>query len=238
MKSNKFSTFSCLIGFVFLFIVVWPTDFVYGQDAEDTNIPDNVSEEPSENDSPAVDMVTERTIDVIESPLEESTAEMPSAVPSPDLETPDIDEGTSSLEEVISAEPELEGMSDDELPGEEEPSLEMDETPPVPEIAEQGAPEEFPLEAMAPPSEPAAEVAGEAVSIEEGETASEEEVDAVSDEESAVASTSETNEKVPEWVRNTARWYGEGTISETEFLNAIGYLIEKGVITTDGKKEE
>lgn len=37
-------------------------------------------------------------------------------------------------------------------------------------------------------------------------------------------------EGVPEWVKNTALWYGEGTISETEFLNAIKFLIENGFI--------
>lgn len=35
---------------------------------------------------------------------------------------------------------------------------------------------------------------------------------------------------VPEWVKNTAKWYGEGKISETEFLNAIKFLINNKVI--------
>lgn len=35
---------------------------------------------------------------------------------------------------------------------------------------------------------------------------------------------------VPEWVKNTAQWYGEGKISETEFLNAIKYLIDNNII--------
>ncbi len=38
-------------------------------------------------------------------------------------------------------------------------------------------------------------------------------------------------EPVPEWVKNTALWYGEGVISETEFLNMIKFLIENNVIT-------
>ena len=40
-------------------------------------------------------------------------------------------------------------------------------------------------------------------------------------------------EPVPEWVKNTALWYGEGVISETEFLNAIKFLIEEGVIVIE-----
>jgi len=37
-------------------------------------------------------------------------------------------------------------------------------------------------------------------------------------------------EGVPPWIKNTALWYGEGSISETEFLNAIKFLIENGLI--------
>lgn len=41
---------------------------------------------------------------------------------------------------------------------------------------------------------------------------------------------------VPSWVKNTAKWYGEGKISETEFLNAIKYLINAGILTLEGTK--
>ena len=40
-------------------------------------------------------------------------------------------------------------------------------------------------------------------------------------------------ESVPDWIRNTAKWYGEGVISETEFLNAIKFLIENNIISLD-----
>ncbi len=40
-------------------------------------------------------------------------------------------------------------------------------------------------------------------------------------------------EAIPEWVRNTALWYGEGNISETEFLNAIKFLVENKIIVLD-----
>ena len=43
-------------------------------------------------------------------------------------------------------------------------------------------------------------------------------------------------ESIPEWVKNNALWYGQGNISETEFLNAIKFLIENDVLvieTTD-----
>ena len=41
---------------------------------------------------------------------------------------------------------------------------------------------------------------------------------------------------VPSWVKNTAKWYGDGKISETEFLNAIKYLINSGILTLDKAK--
>jgi plastocyanin len=40
-------------------------------------------------------------------------------------------------------------------------------------------------------------------------------------------------ESVPEWVKNNALWYGQGDISESEFLNAIKFLIDSGVIVLD-----
>ena len=38
---------------------------------------------------------------------------------------------------------------------------------------------------------------------------------------------------VPEWVKNNALWYGQGVISETEFLNAIKFLIDEGVLVIE-----
>ena len=40
-------------------------------------------------------------------------------------------------------------------------------------------------------------------------------------------------ESVPSWVKNTAKWYGDGQVSETEFLNAIKYLINNGVLNLE-----
>jgi plastocyanin len=40
-------------------------------------------------------------------------------------------------------------------------------------------------------------------------------------------------ESLPQWIKNTALWYGEGSISETEFLNAIKFLIENDLIELD-----
>ena len=35
---------------------------------------------------------------------------------------------------------------------------------------------------------------------------------------------------VPDWIKNTAKWYGDGDISEDDFLNAIKYLIQQKII--------
>ncbi|MFQ5496750.1 MAG: plastocyanin/azurin family copper-binding protein [Nitrosopumilus sp.] len=43
---------------------------------------------------------------------------------------------------------------------------------------------------------------------------------------------------IPEWIKNNALWYGQGTISETEFLNAMKFLIENDVLVIDTKDTE
>lgn len=43
-------------------------------------------------------------------------------------------------------------------------------------------------------------------------------------------------EAVPDWIKNTAKWWVEGKITETEFLNAIKFLIEKNIIIIEQKE--
>ncbi|HJM79528.1 MAG TPA: hypothetical protein QF656_03210 [Nitrosopumilus sp.] len=51
-------------------------------------------------------------------------------------------------------------------------------------------------------------------------------------------STSFVNaENVPNWVKNNALWYGQGQISETEFLNSIKFLIENNIIVLESDKK-
>ena len=38
---------------------------------------------------------------------------------------------------------------------------------------------------------------------------------------------------VPDWVKQTVKWYSEGAVSEKEFLNAIKYLIQNKIIIID-----
>lgn len=35
---------------------------------------------------------------------------------------------------------------------------------------------------------------------------------------------------IPAWIKNTSLWYGEGQVSDTEFINALQYLINQDVI--------
>ena len=42
---------------------------------------------------------------------------------------------------------------------------------------------------------------------------------------------------LPDWIKNTALWYGEGNISEAEFLNAIKYLIENKIIIIEDEEK-
>jgi len=39
-------------------------------------------------------------------------------------------------------------------------------------------------------------------------------------------------ESVPDWVKNTAGWWANDAISETEFVTAIEFLVENGIIST------
>lgn len=44
----------------------------------------------------------------------------------------------------------------------------------------------------------------------------------------------EISEKVPDWIKNNAKWWAEGTISEDDFLNGIQYLIKVGIVSVTG----
>ena len=37
-------------------------------------------------------------------------------------------------------------------------------------------------------------------------------------------------EEVPDWVKNNAGWWADGTISESEFVQGIQFLIKDGII--------
>jgi len=43
---------------------------------------------------------------------------------------------------------------------------------------------------------------------------------------------------VPDWVKNTAGWWAADAISETEFVNAIAYLAEVGIIQLASLNQE
>ena len=37
-------------------------------------------------------------------------------------------------------------------------------------------------------------------------------------------------EKVPDWIKNNAKWWADGMISEDDFLKGITYMVEKGIV--------
>ena len=37
-------------------------------------------------------------------------------------------------------------------------------------------------------------------------------------------------EKIPEWIKNNAKWWADGMISEDDFLKGITYMVEKGIV--------
>ena len=42
------------------------------------------------------------------------------------------------------------------------------------------------------------------------------------------------SELVPAWIKNTAKWWSEGQVSEIEFINAIQFLVGQGIIKLPG----
>lgn len=42
---------------------------------------------------------------------------------------------------------------------------------------------------------------------------------------------------IPDWVKNIALWYGQGTVSEDDFINAIQFLADKGIIKLKGNSD-
>jgi len=49
-------------------------------------------------------------------------------------------------------------------------------------------------------------------------------------EDSELISNGVVDQKVPEWVKNIALWYGEGILSDDEFIDAIRFLIKEGIV--------
>jgi hypothetical protein len=42
--------------------------------------------------------------------------------------------------------------------------------------------------------------------------------------------TSQANAPVPDWIRNNAGWWADDKISEDEFVKALEFLINNGII--------
>ena len=53
-----------------------------------------------------------------------------------------------------------------------------------------------------------------------------------------IVTVSYSEEFVPSWIKNIAKWYGDGLISDQEYLNSIKFLIENNIITITGVKEK
>ena len=49
----------------------------------------------------------------------------------------------------------------------------------------------------------------------------------------SVSPSAVSAENVPAWIKNNALWYGQGDITETEFLNSIKFLIENNILVLE-----
>jgi hypothetical protein len=50
---------------------------------------------------------------------------------------------------------------------------------------------------------------------------------------SALGVSAQSDSVIPEWIKNNAGWWSDGTIDDDSFLNGIKYLIENNIITID-----
>lgn len=46
----------------------------------------------------------------------------------------------------------------------------------------------------------------------------------------SVTSNPEPREKIPDWIRNNAKWYADGTIQESDFISGIEFMIKNNII--------
>ena len=54
----------------------------------------------------------------------------------------------------------------------------------------------------------------------------------------SISTNSVSAETIPEWVKNNALWYGQGIVSESEFLTAIKFLIANDIIVIESDKTD
>ena len=47
---------------------------------------------------------------------------------------------------------------------------------------------------------------------------------------SAIPKSATSTLKIPQWVKNNAEWWAQGLISDTEYAQAIEYLLNQGII--------
>ena len=47
------------------------------------------------------------------------------------------------------------------------------------------------------------------------------------------AASGSSEDKIPSWVKQNAKWWAEGAIGEDDFVNGIKYMVEKGIISVN-----
>ena len=50
--------------------------------------------------------------------------------------------------------------------------------------------------------------------------------------------SAESESLIPEWIKNTARFWVEGNVSDSEFINALQYMIKNGIIVIPHEEDE
>ena len=44
------------------------------------------------------------------------------------------------------------------------------------------------------------------------------------------SSTAQADQKIPDWIKNNAKWWSDGSIGDSDFIKGIQYLVEHGIV--------
>jgi len=45
------------------------------------------------------------------------------------------------------------------------------------------------------------------------------------------AASGASESAIPDWIKNNAKWWADGTIGEDDFINGLKYMVEKGIVS-------
>jgi len=47
------------------------------------------------------------------------------------------------------------------------------------------------------------------------------------------SASGQSESEIPSWIKQNARWWADGVITEDDFVNGLKYMVEKGIINVN-----